>query len=47
MNKKYFFNTTIEGLSNKGHTKMLINKDGTPKFDHEDKLAIIEFLKTL
>ena len=27
--------------------KMLFNKDGTPKFSKQDKMELIEFLKTL
>lgn len=46
-NKKFHFDTTIKGLGNMGHTKMLLNDDGSNKFSHENKLQIIEFLKTL
>lgn len=46
-NKNYFFDTKIKGMGNMGHTKMLLNEDGTQKFDHDQKLEIIEFLKTL
>lgn len=45
--KNFYFDTKIKGLSNMGHTKMLLDKQGTPKFSHDDKLSIIEFLKTL
>lgn len=45
--KKYLFDTTKEGLSNKGHSFMLVDQYGEPKFNHTQKLEIIEFLKTL
>ena len=45
--KKYFYNTKIEGLSNMGHTKMLINDSGEEILTENEKLNIIEFLKTL
>lgn len=45
--KKYFFDTRIKGLSNQGHTKMLLNEFGQDKFSHQDKLDLISFLKTL
>ncbi len=44
---KYKFNTRLRGLSNKGHSFMLLNKNKKPKFSHQQKLEIIEFLKTL
>lgn len=46
-NKKYHYNTNLKGLSNQGHTKMLLDENGQEKFNHEQKLEIIEFLKTL
>lgn len=45
--KKYHYNTMIKGLSNMGHTKMLLDENGEEKFTHQEKLEIIEFLKTL
>jgi len=46
--KKHFFNTKTPGLRNMGHTKwILIDQNGKEKFDHQAKLEIIEFLKTL
>ena len=45
--KDYFFNNSTKGLSNFGHTKMMLNEEGSEKFDHIEKLEIIEFLKTL
>lgn len=45
---EYFFDNTKRGMSNQGHTKkMLLNEDGSEKFDHQQKLELIEFLKTL
>ena len=46
-NKDYFFNTRTKGLSNSGHMKMLIDEQGREILDHNDKLDLIEFLKTL
>jgi mono/diheme cytochrome c family protein len=46
-NKELRFNTAKKGMSNSGHTTMLLNQDGSPKFNHEQKLELIEFLKTL
>lgn len=46
-NPEYFFNSKRKGMSNRGHTTMLLHEDGTPKFDHQKKLQLIEFLKTL
>ncbi|MCT4641534.1 MAG: cytochrome c [Bacteriovoracaceae bacterium] len=46
-NKNMLFNTKLKGLSNMGHTKMLVNADGSEKFTHQDKINIIHFLKTL
>ena len=43
----YFYNTKVKGLSNKGHSKMMRNEDGTERFNHNQKLEIIEFLRTL
>lgn len=44
---EYNFNTRKLGMSNKGHTKMMLTEEGQEKFSHEEKLEIIEFLKTL
>jgi hypothetical protein len=46
-NKYYHYDATKPGLLNRGHSKMLLNEDGSEKFTHQDKLALIEFLKTL
>ena len=41
------YNTLKKGMSNSGHTVMLLNQDGGPKFNHKEKLELIEFLRTL
>jgi hypothetical protein len=45
--KKYYYNTKIKGLSNMGHTKMLVDSNNKEIFTHSQKLELIEFLKTL
>lgn len=45
--KKYFYDTTRKGMSNQGHTKMMLDSVGNERFSHKEKLEIIEFLKTL
>jgi hypothetical protein len=45
--KKYFYNTKVIGLSNQGHTKMLIDESGNEIMTHNEKLELIEFLQTL
>lgn len=45
--KEYLFDTSKEGLSNSGHYKMLLNEDGSEKYTIDQKLDLIEFLKTL
>lgn len=47
LNKDYHFNTSTDGLSNSGHTRMMLDSDGNDKFSHSEKLEIIEYLKTL
>jgi mono/diheme cytochrome c family protein len=44
---EFKFDTRIKGLSNSGHSKMMKDDDGKPKFNHTQKLELIEFLKTL
>ncbi len=44
---EYLFDTHIKGLSNRGHTKMLLDEYGNEKFSHQQKLELIEYLKTL
>lgn len=41
------FDVSQAGLSNQGHTSMLYGPDGELVFTDEDRLALIEFLKTL
>lgn len=41
------FDTTKPGLRNIGHTKMLVNEDGSEKFTREQKIDLIHYLKTL
>lgn len=43
----YFYNSKTKGLSNKGHTSMLLDENGKEKFSDREKYEIIEFLKTL
>lgn len=45
--REYHYDTTKKGMSNSGHTKMLLDENGSEKFTHENKLEIIEYLKTL
>ena len=42
-----FYDTSKPGLRNSGHTKMLLNENGTEKFSVSDKSDLISFLKTL
>lgn len=41
------FDTGREGLSNSGHYKMLLNDDGPEKYSWDEKMELIEYLKTL
>lgn len=45
--KDYFYDTTKEGLSNLGHDERIFIKDGKEIYSAEQKLELIEFLKTL
>lgn len=45
--KKYFFDSNKKGLSNMGHTKMLLDANGEEKFTHSEKIELIHFLKSL
>ena len=40
-------NTSIPGLRNTGHTKMLVDESGREKYSATDKLDLVMFLKTL
>lgn len=42
-----YFDTTKPGLSNSGHYKMLLDEQGAEKYTFEEKLDLIEYLKTL
>jgi hypothetical protein len=42
-----FYDTRRVGLSNAGHSRMLMRDDGSEKFSAHDKRALLEFLKTL
>lgn len=44
---EYFFDTRKIGLSNQGHTSMLVDENNKEILSHEEKLEVIEFLKTL
>jgi mono/diheme cytochrome c family protein len=46
-NKEYLYDTTKEGLSNAGHDERIFLKDGKEIYSWEQKLELIEFLKTL
>ncbi len=47
-NPDYLYDSTRKGLSNIGHTsKILLDEEGREKFSTQDKLALIEFLKSL
>jgi mono/diheme cytochrome c family protein len=46
-NSAAYYNTQREALSNKGHTFMLLNPDGSERFTPADKKDLIEYLKTL
>lgn len=41
------FDTSKEGLSNGGHYRMLLNEDGTEKYSWNEKMQLLEYLKTL
>lgn len=42
-----FYDTNRVGMSNSGHFKMLLNEDGTEKYNKQQKSELIEFLKSL
>ncbi len=46
-NKDYFYDTKLEGLSNSGHDERIFIKEGKEIYSWEEKLELIEFLKTL
>jgi mono/diheme cytochrome c family protein len=45
--KEAAFNTTKPGLSNMGHFEMFVDDAGNELYSKEDKMDLIEFLKTL
>jgi cytochrome c553 len=45
--KEYRYDTSREGLSNRGHDEGIFLKDGKEKFTPEQKMAIVQFLQTL
>ena len=46
-NPEFLFDSRKEGLSNRGHDERIFMKDGVEIFGWEEKLELIEFLKTL
>ena len=46
-NPEYFYDTQREGLSNSGHDQKIFLRDGLEIYSQEQKLELIEFLKTL
>lgn len=44
---EYLYDTSIKGLSNSGHQKMLLDDSGQEKFTQQEKQQIIQFLQTL
>lgn len=46
-NKEFLYDSSKEGLSNKGHDDRIFIKDGREIYSREEKLELIEFLKTL
>ena len=43
----YLYDTSKAGMSNMGHTHMLLDENSEEKFSHQDKLDLIQFLQTL
>jgi hypothetical protein len=43
----YFYDSTKEGMSNQGHDERIFMKDGEEIYTYEERLELIEFLKTL
>ena len=43
----YFYDSRMEGLSNSGHDQKILLRDGLEIYSQEQKLELIEFLKTL
>jgi hypothetical protein len=48
LDQKYLFDTSLKGLSNRGHSqKILLDANGRPKFNHQDVMDLVMFMKTL
>ncbi|MGK0367839.1 MAG: mono/diheme cytochrome c family protein [Thermoproteota archaeon] len=45
--REYFYNTKLDGLSNQGHFRMMLNSDDSEKYSRDEKLDLIQYLKTL
>ena len=45
--KDFFYDSRKEGLSNRGHDDRIFMKDGQEIYTREEKLELIEFLKTI
>jgi cytochrome c2 len=45
--KEATMDTRRKGLSNSGHYRMLLHKDGSEKYTWDEKMELLEFLKTL
>lgn len=45
--KEFLYDSRKEGLSNRGHDNRIFMKDGQEIYSREEKLELIEFLKTL
>jgi hypothetical protein len=46
-NSEFFYDTQREGLSNSGHDQKILLREGQEIYSQEQKLELIEFLKTL
>ncbi len=46
-NSDYYYSTNNDGMRNSGHSKMLMNEDGSEKFSAQDKYELIKFLQSL
>lgn len=45
--REFFFDTRKRGMSNQGHTSMMLDEHGNEKFSETEKLELIQFLQTL
>jgi hypothetical protein len=46
-NMEHLFDTSIPGLSNKGHNEVLLDFEGKPLYNEKEKYQLLEYLKTL